>query len=203
MSPKEWEAWADTIYFWGLRQSIYLIESHKTHFESGTEQARWFEATMKELECQTFVLDTMFDFFGLPPKVTGDSNRIVMAEQTPLLDVVRRNGWSGIPTGHAPKSEAQAINPRDPEEAFGGHTAWTAQHRMRAVIRRKAKGVSSFLTGRAGFGDKGILEEEILSFDSKTRLVSLGGKFANTSARPLCPLYSRRSPAAAGWAAAS
>jgi hypothetical protein len=125
------------------------------------------------------VLDTMFDFFGIPPNVRGDSNRIAMNEQSPLLDVVRRNNWSGIPTGHSPKSEAQAIIARDPEEAFAGHTAWTAQHRMRAVIRRKAKGVNAFITGRGGYGDTGILEEEMLLFDESTRLVSLGGKFAS------------------------
>lgn len=179
VSPKEFEAWADTIGFWGLKGAIYLIASHKTHFDQGaTAQAHWFEETMRKYECRTFILDTLFDFFGLPPRNTGDSNRIAMAEQTPLLEAVRVNCWSGIGTGHSPKSEAQAPVPRDPEEAFAGHTAWTAQHRMRAVIRRKAKGVNAFITGRGGYGDLGILDEHKLVFDEETRLVSLGGKFA-------------------------
>jgi hypothetical protein len=179
VSPKEFEAWADTIGFWGLKGAIYLIASHKTHFDQGaTAQAHWFEETMRKYECRTFILDTLFDFFGLPPRNTGDSNRIAMAEQTPLLEAVRVNNWSGIGTGHSPKSEAQAALPRDPEEAFAGHTAWTAQHRMRAVIRRKAKGANAFITGRGGYGDEGIAEEHMLLFDEGSRLVSLGGKFS-------------------------
>jgi hypothetical protein len=82
-------------------------------------------------------------------------------------------------TGHPPKSEAQAVVNRDPEESFGGHTAWSAQHRMRAVIYRKAAGKSTFKTARGGYGDTGLLEERMLLFDEVTRLVSLGGKFAD------------------------
>ena len=114
-----------------------------------------------------------------------------MNEQSPLLDVVRRNNWSGIPTGHSPKSEAQALVNRDPEEAFGGHTAWTAQHRMRAVIRRKSQGVNAFLTGRGGFGDRGLLKEEMLLFDEDTRLVRVGGPFAEYLGQTALPHRSR------------
>jgi hypothetical protein len=178
VSPKEFEAWADTIGFWQIRGKVFLIPSINTHFGDGIEQARWFQETMRKYGCSTFVLDTLFDFFGLPPHNTGDANRIAMNEQAPLLEVVRMNHWCGIVTGHAPKSEAQAIVNRDPEEAFGGHTAWTAQHRMRAVIRRKSKGVNAFITGRGGYGDRGILDERMLLFDEGTRLVSLGGKFS-------------------------
>src|SRR5208337_4417545 len=96
----------------------------------------------------------------------------------PLLQMVRERNYSGLVTGHAPKSEAKAIDPRDPEESFGGHTAWTAQHRMRAAIRRKAQGVNTFLTGRGGYGDVGILKEELLNFDLATRLLALGGPFS-------------------------
>lgn len=188
VSSKEWDAWADTIGFWQIRGKIFLIPSFKVQFGDGREQALWFEHTMKQLGCTTFVLDTMFDFFGIPPHNTGDQNRMVMAEQTPLLEVVRTNGWSGIVTGHPPKSEAQAIVSRDPEESFGGHTAWSAQHRMRAVIRRKAKGASAIITGRGGYGDDGILEEHMLLFDPLTRLVSLGGKFANYLGEVALPL---------------
>jgi hypothetical protein len=179
VSPKEYEAWVECIGFWGVRGHIYLIASHKTHFDTGPEQAVWFEDTMKKFDCETFIFDTLFDFFGMPPNTRGDSNRIAMAEQTPLLEVVRAHGWSGIVTGHAPKTEAQAVVARDPEEAFGGHSAWTAQHRMRAVIRRKAKGANAFITGRGGYGDNGVLEERMLLFDEQTRLVTLGGKFSD------------------------
>lgn len=179
VSPKEWDAWADTIGFWGIKGKVFLISSLNVQFGNGPEQAEWFAHTMAELKCQTFVLDTLFDFFGIPPHNTGDANRMAMAEQVPLLEVVRMNGWSGIVTGHPPKSEAQAVVPRDPEESFGGHTAWSAQHRMRAVIYRKAKGASTFKTARGGYGDTGITEEHMLLFNEATRLVSLGGKFAN------------------------
>ena len=178
VSPKEFEAWAEMIHFWELHGQVYLIPSYKTHFDSGSEQARWFEATMKQFDCETFVLDTLFDFYGLPPNTHGDSNRIAMAEQVPLLEVVRSNSWSGLVTGHSPKSEAQAVVARDPEEAFAGHTAWTAQHRMRAVIRRKSQGVNAFVTGRGGHGDQGILKEQMLVYEEETRLVRLGGDFA-------------------------
>src|SRR5262252_485194 len=179
VSPKEFEAWAEIIHFWELRAMVYLIPSYKTHFDSAAEQAGWFEMAMKKLGCETFCFDTLFDFFGMPPNTRGDSNRIAMNEQVPLLETVRANNWSGLVTGHSPKSEAQAVVNRDPEEACAGHTAWTAQHRTRAVIRRKSPGVNAFVTGRGGYGDQGILKEEMLLFDEGTRLVSLGGAFAD------------------------
>jgi AAA domain len=179
VSPKEFEAWADTIGFWELKGLIYLVESTKAHFRKQDDVVRWFDYQMKTFDCRTFVLDTLFDFFGMPPNNTGDANRIAMNEQTPLLQLVRERNYSGLVTGHAPKSEAKAIDPRDPEESFGGHTAWTAQHRMRMTIRRKSQGVNAFITGRGGYGDKGILKEELLSFDEHTRLDSLGGLFSD------------------------
>ena len=178
VSPKEFEAWVQTIGFWDLKDLIYLVESTKAHFRTHEEAVKWFDFLMQRYECRTFVLDTLFDFFGMPPNTSGDSNRIAMNEQAPLLQKVRERNYSGLVTGHAPKSEANAIQPRDPEEAFGGHTAWTAQHRMRMTIRRKTQGVNSFLTGRGGYGDRGILKEELLRFDEATRLVSLGGPFS-------------------------
>jgi len=178
VSPKEFEAWVQTIGFWGLKNLIYLVESTKAHFRTHEEAVKWFDFLMQRHECRTFILDTLFDFFGMPPNNSGDSNRIAMNEQTPLLQKVRERNYSGLVTEHAPKSEANAINPRDPEEAFGGHTAWTAQHRMRMTIRRKTQGVNSFLTGRGSYVDRGILKEELLRFDEATRLVSLGGLFS-------------------------
>jgi hypothetical protein len=179
VSPKEYEAWADTIGFWELKGLIYLVESTKAHFQKREEAVSWFDFQMRTFDCRTFVLDTLFDFFGMPPNNTGDANRIAMNEQTPLLQLVRERNYSGLVTGHAPKSEAKAIDPRDPEESFGGHTAWTAQHRMRMTIRRKSQGVNAFVTGRGGYGDKGILKEELLLFDEHTRLDSLGGLFSD------------------------
>jgi AAA domain len=179
VSPKEFEAWAETVGFWGLKGLIYLVESNKAHFGDREAAVQWFDYLMGKDQCRTFVLDTLFDFFGMPPNTSGDSNRIVMNEQTPLLQLVRERNYSGLVTGHAPKSEAHAVDPRDPEEAFAGHTAWTAQHRMRMTLRRKSQGVNAFVTGRGGYGDKGILKEELLKFDEKTRLVSLGGLFSD------------------------
>lgn len=181
VSPKEYEAWADTIWFWQLRDQVFLLRSTQTHFEEGAgAQAQWFETTMKEGGFRAFVLDTLFDFFGMPPNARGDSNRIAMAEQTPILEVVNKNSWGGLVFGHTPKVEAQALVPRDPEESFAGHTAWTAQHRMRMVLRRKSakSGMNAIMTGRGGHGDLGILEEHLLKYDPDTRLVTLGGKFS-------------------------
>jgi len=179
VSPKEFEAWADTIGFLGLKGSIFLVESTKAHFSDRAETVRWFDSEMRRLGCRTFVLDTLFDFVGMPPNISGDPNRIVMNEQAPLLQMVRERNYSGLVTGHAPKSEAKALDPRDPEEAFAGHTGWVAQHRMRITIRRKSQGVNAIITGRGGYGDRGILKEELLLFDEETRLVSLGGLFSD------------------------
>jgi len=178
VSPKEYEAWAEIIGFWGIRGQIFLVESTKAHFKKPEETLQWFAYLMDKHSCSSFVLDTLFDFYGMPPNNSGDQNRIVMNEQSPLLQMVRERMWSGLVTGHPPKSEAQSQTPRDPEEAFGGHTAWTAQHRMRMVLRRNS-GASGIITGKGGYGDEGILKEEMLLFDADTRLVSLGGPFAN------------------------
>lgn len=178
VSPKEFEAWADTIGFWGLKSSIYIVESTKAHFGDPAMTVGWFDHWMRKLDCRTFVLDTLFDFFGMPPNRAGDSNRIAMNEQTPLLQCVREKSYAGLILGHAPKSEAKAIDPRDPEEAFGGHSAWTAQHRMRMTVRRKSQGVNAFITGRGGHGDRGILKEEMVLYDESTRLITLGGLFS-------------------------
>lgn len=189
VSPKEYEAWADTIGFWKIKGGIFLIESTKAHFPKGDEQARWFAQEMDRLGCKTFVLDTLFDFFGMPPNNSGDQNRIVMNEQAPFLEMVRERMLTGLVLGHPPKSEATAIVSRDPEESFGGHTAWTAQHRMRGVIRRKsaAAGVNAFLTGKGGYGDQGILKEHMLLFDETNRLLSLGGPFSEYLGRAALP----------------
>lgn len=203
VSPKEWDAWADTIGFWALKGKVFLVSSLNVQFGDGVEQARWFAQTMADLGCKTFCLDTMFDFFGIPPHNTGDANRMAMAEQTPLLEVVRTMGWSGIVTGHPPKSEAQAIVMRDPEESFGGHTAWSAQHRMRAVIRRKSQGVNAFLTGRGGYGDSGIMKEHMLLFDPTTRLVTLGGEFAHYLGEVALPVVLEALESGNGWHARS
>lgn len=99
VSSKEWEAWVDTIGFWGIKGKVFLIPSLNTQFPRGIDQAHWFQEIMQKYGCSTFVLDTMFDFFGIPPSNTGDSNRMAMAEQAPLLEAVRLNHWSGIVTG--------------------------------------------------------------------------------------------------------
>lgn len=187
VSPKEYEAWAETVGFWKIKGQIFLIESTKAHFVERTEHVKWFDYTMQKHGCRTFVLDTLFDFFGMPPNTAGDSNRIAMNEQTPLLQMVRERGYSGLVTGHAPKSEARAIDPRDPEEAFGGHTAWTAQHRMRMTVRRKSQGINAFITGRGGYGDSGILKEQMLLFDDSTRVDTLAGLFAEHLGKAAMP----------------
>lgn len=175
VSPKEFDNWCETVGKWGLRDVIFIIESPKTHFGSPGKAAEWFKSEMQRLDCRTFMLDTLFDFYGHSPNSNASEvNREVMNEQGPLLMVVRQNNWSGVVSGHAPKSEAKAIQPRDPEEAFSGANAWAAQHRMRVALRRQDK-VTSILSGRGGYGDEGILDEQLLSYDKETRMVELGG----------------------------
>jgi hypothetical protein len=187
VSAKEFEAWSENIGFWELKEVIYIVESSKAHFRFTEEAVEWFDYWMNKLGCKTFILDTLFDFFGMPPNNSGDTNRITMNEQNPLLECVRQRNFSGLVTGHAPKSEAKALDPRDPEEAFAGHTAWTAQHRMRMVVRRKSSGVNAFVTGKGGYGDTGVLKEELVLFDEKTRLITLGGLFSEHRGRVAMP----------------
>jgi hypothetical protein len=199
VSPKEFDAWADTIGFWGLREVIYLLRSTQAHFVDGAAaQARWLEKTMKEGRFDVVVLDTLFDFFGMAPNNSGDANRNALAEQTPLLEVINRNSWGLLAGGHTTKADAQAIVPREPEESFAGHTGWAAQHRMRMTIRRKSKGMFALITGRGGYGDEGILEERLLLFDQETRLLTLGGKFSEYLGEAAMPEIEDKL-AAGGW----
>jgi hypothetical protein len=110
-----------------------------------------------------------------------------MNEQAPLLQCVRERGYVGIVGGHQPKSEARTDDPREPEEAFAGHSGWMAQHRMRVSLRRKGKGYTAILTGRGGYGDTGILEEHLLAYDAETRLVTLAGLFAKHLGKAALP----------------
>jgi len=146
---------------------------------------------MRKNECRTFVLDTLFDYYGMPPNSSGDPNQVIMALQTPLLQMVREENYSGFVTGHAPKSEASALVNREPEEAFSGNTAWTAQHRMRAYLGRHAQGVTSIVTGRGGYGDQGILTRQLLRFDEETRLDFLDGSFAEHQGEAAIPSVMR------------
>lgn len=198
VSPKEYDNWAEMIGFWDIeRERVFLIESPKAHFPRPELAADWFDGMMQHFGCQTFVLDTLFDFFGLGSGVEG--NRQAMNEQTPLLAIVRERGYCGLVSGHMPKSEARAKDPRDAEEAAGMFTGWIAQHRMRMAVRRKAQGVSSIITGRGGYGDKGILEEELLSYDEETRLVSLGGLFAKHVGLAALPSVLETLAVIGGW----
>ena len=191
-SPKEYDNWCETIGFWGIAGKVFIIESPKTHFGDATEQAAWFEAMMDEYGCQAFALDTLFDFYGSPTNQSGDQNRIIMNEQAPLLQRVRERGFYGIVGGHQPKSEAQAETPRDAEEAFGGHSGWMAQHRMRLTLRRKSRQnigttIIAILTGKGGYGDDGILEEQLLSYDAERRTVKLDGPFSQYLGKAAMP----------------
>lgn len=176
-SPKEIDNWLETLSRWGLKERVWVIESTKVQLGSPQKAADWFAWAMKEYGCTTFALDTLFDFFGMPSNNSGDQNRIVMNEQNALLSVARTEKYAGIGGGHQPKTEATALVPRDPEEAFSGQTGWMAQHRMRISLRRKSKGFTAIITGRGGYGDSGILEEMLLKYDDQTRLISLGGPF--------------------------
>lgn len=187
VSAKEYDAWAETIGRWGLQGVIYLIKSESVHFRNGHEAVKYFDYRMKGFGCKSFVLDTLFDFFGLPDNNSGDQNRIVMNEQEPLLELVQEQRYAGLCLGHAPKSEAKAVDPRDPQESFAGHTGWSAQHRMRMALRRKAQGVISFITGKGSPGDKGFEEEQIIEYDEETRLISLGGAFKDHIGRVAMP----------------
>jgi hypothetical protein len=181
VSPKEYDNWAETIGMWDLKGMVFIVESPKAHFGNPTKAAEWFAAEMLRNQCQTFVFDTLFDFYGHSAGANNaEVNREVMNEQAPLLMVVREHRWAGIVTGHATKAEASAAQPRDPEEAFSGANAWAAQHRMRISLRRR-DALTSIISGRGGYGDQGILEEQLLAYDDATRLVELGGPWATNT----------------------
>jgi len=55
VSPKEFEAWADTIGFWDLKGLIFLVESTKAHFPDRNETVRWFDFQMQKFGCRTFI----------------------------------------------------------------------------------------------------------------------------------------------------
>lgn len=204
VSPKEYDNWAETIGLWGLPGAIWIIESPKAHFGNPMKAADWFEAEMRRLEARCFVLDTLFDFYGhsASGNASNEVNREVMNEQSPLLMKVRENNWSGIVTGHSPKSEAQAINPRDPEEAFSGANAWAAQHRMRIRLRRAGE-ITGIMSGRGGYGDEGILEEQLLQYEAENRLVSLGGLWTQKEGVGAWPVVKRAMEALDGGASMS
>jgi hypothetical protein len=203
VSPKEYDNWVETIGLWEIRDRVFIVESTKGHFGDPDQQAVWFDTMMQENECQAFALDTLFDFYGHPPNSPGDQNRIVMNEQAPLIQCVRERRYFGIVGGHQGKSEAQALIPRDPEEAFAGHTGWMAQHRMRITLRRKSKHnaapVIAILTGRGGYGDEGILTEQLLAYDPETRLVKLDGPFFEHLGKTAMPEIVEALRAFRGW----
>lgn len=203
-SSKEYDNWAETIgKAWELQGLVYLAPSLWAHFNDTKKSAAWFAHEMTRLGCQAFVLDTLFDFFGMPPNTTGDQNRTAMNEQAPLLEVVRTMQYAGLVTGHQPKSEAQALAPRDPEEAFAGNTGWMAQHRMRISLRRKSQGANAIITGRGGYGDEGISKEQMVLFDPETRLISLGGLFSDYLGITALPSVSDALRDEGGWASRS
>jgi hypothetical protein len=190
-SPKEYDNWCETIGQWGIEDRVFIIESTKAHFGDPDKQTKWFDTMMREEGCRAYALDTLFDFYGTPANLSGDQNRIVMNEQAPLLQCIRERGYFGIVGGHQGKAEAQALVPRDPEESFAGHSGWMAQHRMRITLRRKSKKnaapVIAILTGQGGYGDKGILTEQLLSYDPETRLVKLDGPFSEHLGKTAMP----------------
>jgi len=177
-SSKEYDNWCEIVGFWKLEDLIYVAPSVYAHFGDPRKTALWLDTEMQRLNARYFVADTLFDFFGTPDNGGGDENRKVMNEQAPLLEVVRTRRYSGLVGGHQPKNEAQAEYPRDPEEAFAGHTGWMAQHRMRISLRRKSKGYTAIISGRGGWGDTGLLDEQLLAYDPETRLIKLAGPFA-------------------------
>lgn len=179
VSSKEYESWAETVGFWDLRDRIFLAESNSVHFGGPEAASAYIEYRMRQYRCRSLILDTLFDYVGLPASGTAnaDQNRVVMNEQAPLMDMIRRQSFAMLALGHQPKGEARTPDPRDPQESFAGHTGWSAQHRMRLSMRRKAQGVISFITGRGSPGDKGFEEERLVVYDENTRLLTLGGLF--------------------------
>jgi hypothetical protein len=94
VSPKEYEAWADTIGFWGLKDLVFLVESTKAHF---SDRVKWFDFLMQRNGGRTFVLDTLFDFFGMPPNTSGDANRIAMSQFSVATGGGRQLGHTAAP----------------------------------------------------------------------------------------------------------
>src|SRR5262249_7631795 len=159
VSSKEYDAWAETIGLWHLRGKVFLAPSTFAHFGRPKEAAGYVLYEMRKNLCTYLILDTLFDYLGIPPNNSGDAHRPAMNEQEPLLHMIRENGFSLVASGHQPKGEAAAINPRDPQESFAGHTGWSAQHRVRIALRRKSQGVISIITGKGSPGDQGFETE--------------------------------------------
>lgn len=178
VSSKEYDNWLEAIGFWELKGLIFIQPSIHFHWNDPKKAARHLQNEMDENGCIYFILDTLFDFFGISPNNSGDQNRNIMNEQAPLLTAVRDRRFAGAVSGHQPKSEAKNPDPRDPEEAFAGNTGWMAQHRMRASLRRKSHGYNALITGRGGYGDEGFLKEQLVKFDERTREVAIGGLFS-------------------------
>jgi len=109
----------------------------------------------------------------MPAESTGDSNRIAMNEQTPLLELVRERNYSGSVTGHAPKRRPRPIDPRESEErcvySMDGATSIADDH------RRKAKGYRLHHRARWLVVHMGILKEECCCVDKDNEARSLGG----------------------------
>lgn len=202
-SPKEYDNWVETIGLWGLEDKVFIIESPKVHFGDPHKTALWFETMMERFSCRTFALDTLFDFYGTSPNYGGDINRTAMNEQAPLIMAVRARNYSGIVGAHMPKTEARAIDPRDPEEAMAGASGWWAQHRMRIALRRKANGVIAIISGKGGYGDTPILEEHLLKYDEATRRVTLGGLFSKHLGEAALPSVLETLRALGKWTALS
>lgn len=198
-SPKEFENWLETISLWGLVGQVFVIESIKAHDKTPEAQAQWFDAVMQIYGCRAYALDTLFDFYGTPPSHSADQNRLVMNEQAPLLQIVRERSYWGVVGGHQTKAEAKSDTPRDPEEAFAGHTGWMAQHRMRISLRRKGGNAIAIITGKGGYGDQGILEEQLLSYEDATRTVRLDGPFAKHLGKAALPVVLETLRAIGKW----
>ena len=202
-SPKEFDDWVDIVGQWELKGCIFVVSSEKAHFGDPVKAARWFSYEMQRIGARYFILDTLFDYFGPEVRNANDQNRAVMAEQGPLLEVVRTCGYAGIVTGHQPKSEAQGDNQRDPAEAFAGHNAWSAQHRMRVSLRRKSQGFTAIIIERGGRGDAGIAEEQLLAHDKATHRVWLGGPFKHHLGEAAADAVIEQLELAEGWCTTS
>jgi hypothetical protein len=85
VSAKEFEAWTDTIGFWGLKGLIFIVEAGKAHFVEREETVKWFDFLMQKDGCKDIRVRYLVRLLRHAAEFNGDSNRIAMNEQTPCL----------------------------------------------------------------------------------------------------------------------
>jgi len=122
---------------------------------------------MQRHECRTFVLDTLFDFFGCPQQLRRfESHRD--DEQTPLLQKVRERNYSGLVTGACARVRRMQYS-RETRGSF-----WRSHGLDRAASHADddsdaESGSKQFPDGPWRLRDRGILKEDCCGLMKRPR----------------------------------